>query len=1002
MAVDTMFQPQSGSGSGTSSGSYVQDNFLDTSNKATNNSGLSSTALKNPLSFNLNDNDVVQYAAKTLFIKNLVLIEDRSQWVNQKPTYNIVWTEDNEAVKGYVVGDCRLRALPQGNCVEINETADLIGVTGVIRQIAWLVNSTSQTGTALRYTDAVTGTNITFGSSSTAIESFGVNSFAPRLHNSTLEDANIHDFRIAANQQGVLKISGVVVYTQNATSNINVNPGNTYVNKTLVTSSTATALALPTIVSKIGAITGIKKATDATVSLVTNEAPYINTSATGFINTNLVNAATGQGASFPLGTAVAAVVGTSFYVGFVTNQSTDTLTVSPTLPFGLSNNNLYKVWSGIPTLAISSTLYSLKSSLDFSTQNNFVDAQGFNVGGSGLFGYSDPTRSYRMWGRNLNYSSADGVAGIQFAGATAGNFLQVDGNFSAAEFEYHGQGIMNATLCVNGLANWSMNDGVTGSFRRTVFTNAGPGWNSINMEPGSSFGNVVLTKINLYEMASGVTVGPLATFETHMDTLTRLTGPNATMMVLGGNQRVYADSLYLSGAWTRGTSYIFPGNVAYFGATTNCNLLFDYYGTNFAFVGATVGTAAATIDGSSISFNFNQWNSVPTLAWHQVSLTYTSGATIILSAVDYLRPTTGQIRSKQNYTPLASLKNIPQVFTSQYTPQNSKDSDFWVQKKTNSVNSLPTVWVKLFGMWCQLSINTISDDPNVTTFVRSHGSSTGAAAGGQQDVELFNTISWTTGTASTLGARINTSAADCSFNLFHTIVDGITTGSAVGALTNYFNKVAWSAFTARGTPRVFCGSALFYGSLYVNRGSTTTADSGGTAVADKWNGSAWSTGTVWAAARGHSGYFVIASAGLMSALGGNDTGGTTSTTHETRTIADVLSTATAVPASSSTECSSAVTGSLGLLSNVAGPDITSTAAYTWNGAAWSAALVTTYVQESNQGNGQAAILYKAYKNGGNSGNGATPVATSESYNSVAFAALTASSTSRGRASSSAI
>ncbi len=1000
MAVDTMFQ-NSGSGSGSGSSDYIEDNFLDTSNKASNNSGLSSTALKNPLSFYLNDTNTPQYATKTLFIKELALIEDRSKWVDLKPTYEIVWTENNESVKGYVVGTVRMRQVVKGKCVEIIETGDLIGLSGVVRQVAWLVNSTSQTGTALRYTDGVAGTNVTFGSAQAATDGNGVNSYLPLLHNSSLEDENIHDFRVAANQYGVLQVVGVVVYTQNATTNINVNPGETYVEKTLVTQTSDTALSLPTVTSKIGALNTVKQNSSATPSLDKIEAPYINSVAVGFIDTNLINVSVGTGASFPIGTGVAAISGTSYYVGFVTNQSTDTLTVSPTLPFGLSSNNIYKVWTGIPTLAISATLYSLKKCIDFSTQNNTIEPNGFFNGQSFCLFNSDRETNYRIWGQNLMMTSADGVGGLGFNGNTNA-FFQVDGEYSAAEIEYHGQGIMNATLCINGIPAWSINAGVTGSFKRTVLTNAGPGWNSFVFAPGQSYIGAVVTKVNLYEMASGTTLGLLATFPSYMDTLNRTSGPNASMMVLGAVQRTYADELYLGGLWTRGVSHTFAGAVAYYGATANCSLTFNYYGTNFAFIGTAGASMTCTLDGASNSFAFNTWNSVPTLQWHSVALNYTGGATCILHAVDYLRSQTGEFKNKQNYVPYASLKNTHKTFVTQYTPQNASDGDIWVQKKSVSAQQYPIVWLKIFGFWAQLNIGTVSDDPNATLFVRTHGSSTGADNAGGQDGEIFNNSAWSTATSSTLGATSRASACNSSFGTFHTIIDGITTAGATSLRSNYFNRVAWSTFTQRGTAKSMSGSVVFNGFLYSNRGSTASGDpANGTAVADKWSGAAWSSGTAWAQTRVTSGFWALQSTGLQSGLGGADTGAAATTAHETRTVADVISTATAVPATISTCNGSSVNTALGLIANAGAVATASTASYSWNGSAWSASIAT-FSLIGDQANGQAAMQSKVIKNGGNTVSASTPVATSDAFNGSAFSSLVASGTARGKASSSAV
>lgn len=999
MAVDTLFQ-NAGSGGGSNSSQYVKDNFQDDSNAANSNTGFSSTVSTNPLGAYFQNDDCPRYGLKTLFVKDLVLIEDRTKWINDKPTYQVVWSEDFPAAKGYVYGNVRLRNLPQGKCVEVRNIGDGFGVGGVIRQVAWLLNETAQTGTAQSVTDGSNDSTLTFGSSASTVESNGVNQYIPILHTSSLQTQNIHDYQLKANQYLTLRVSGVVVYFENATTNIDCFPGNTYVDKTLVTTTAISALALPTISGRNGARSVISKTAAGTYQLTTVETPSLATVATGSSGTNLLNVTTGQGGSFPIGSGIVQISGTSFYVGSVTNQSTDTLTVFPTLAFGLSGA-MYKAWYAGPTIAISATLYSLKTSLDFTMQSNLVDALGLGATTGGVNAYSSPELNYRIWGRNLSLQAIDGYQGLGFLGNTAA-FMQLDGDFAAAELEFSAAGILNATLAINGVPAWGINEGATGVFKKTVFSESGPGWNSLNFTPGQSYISAVLTKINLYERKDpvGVTVGVLAAFDSLADRASR-GSISATFMDLGRASRVYSDNLYLTGNWVRGTSHTLAGGVGYYGATTACVMNFRYYGTDFGVIGTEGGSMAMLLDGASIAYSFNVMKSVTTLGWHTVGLTWQAGATAIVNAVDYIRPNNMEFKNRQKFVPLSQLLTIPKTFVQSDTPRNSKDGDLWLQNKATVSNFAPTIWLKFLGVWNRIQINQISDDPNLVTFVRTHGSSTGADAGGVQDGELFNLFAWQAATASTLGARCQASSSDTSFLLNHTVVDGINTAGSNAALTNYFNKIAWSAFTGRGTSKAHSSSANFNFNLYSNKGTTTTSDANGTTACDKWNGSAWSTPTAWGTAAIVSGAFVQNS--ILYVCGGVNTAGTNIATVETRNVADTIAGGTAVPATCATRAGSAQ-GTNGLLSNVANIGTATTNNYVWSGAAWSSAITSTYSSVSSTQNGQASITPNriALKNGGSSADTSGVQNNTESYNGAAYTAGVTSSTSRNRGVGSAI
>jgi hypothetical protein len=89
---NTFFQPRGGAGENAQD--FVNDAFSDFSVAANNNTGLSTSILKNPLSDFLGNNDAPTYGYKTLFVKDLILIADRTLWQSNKPTYQVVFTEN--------------------------------------------------------------------------------------------------------------------------------------------------------------------------------------------------------------------------------------------------------------------------------------------------------------------------------------------------------------------------------------------------------------------------------------------------------------------------------------------------------------------------------------------------------------------------------------------------------------------------------------------------------------------------------------------------------------------------------------------------------------------------------------------------------------------------------------------------------------------------------------------------------------------------------------------
>lgn len=647
-AKDTLFT--SGLGAAGDASDYLRDVFSDVSLPATNNSGLTSTASTNPFGDFFANDDATTYGVKTLFIKDATLIEDRSKWINDKPTYRIIWNETFPAAKGYLFGNIQTSVQAGLASKAVFDNLDGFGVVGKIRRVTWIVDgSAAATNTAQQALDGVNTTTISFSA---------IAGDAPvyRQHSTTNETNDLHDFRLTAIQVGNLKALGVQVYYENSGTNVNQDPGVTYVDKSKITTTTGATFALPAYGSSLGGHALAYKTSSSGYALSAIGASSVTSVAQGSSGTNLLTVSTGHGASFPAGTGFVVPQGTSMYVGVVRSVSTDTLTVSPTLPFGLTNL-IYSMWHAGPTYAISSTFFQLSKTLDLST----------------LFGGSaaqiDPEGKYNVWSSNIGLSSANGVNAAFFNGASG--FINIGGYFCAAEIETNGAttvNILNATMCIDGLPAWSINTGLTaGITRRTVFTDGGPGWHQISIQPGTSMGGIGFSRVTLYNRKDdvGVTFGRLAGFDT-LQTYTERFAVNSTMIALGTYRRVFSDQLPFLGSWVRGVTLSAAGGALYYGASTNSNITYEFYGKNFAFVGTAASAATMTIDGVGTPNTFNSMISVATEGFHKVSYTVGAGATAQIEAFDYARTkaelVSDQIVQETAVTPVPQTTKQPTVF----------------------------------------------------------------------------------------------------------------------------------------------------------------------------------------------------------------------------------------------------------------------------------------------------------------------------------------------------
>lgn len=995
----TLFKSDSNSSAGGSA-DFVKDVFEDVSLKATTNQGLTDNASVNPLAQFVGNTDTPLYSNKTLFIKDLILIQDRSQWVKNRPTYIVEFTEPMPGIFAYVYGNVRLGNQNFGMCVDIRDIGDGFGVTGLNRSISWGFNVTQQTPASVQaFTDQVAGSTLNFNLAAPGLGGQSVNTWYYVKHQSALSTHDIHDYRIEANQYALLSVGSIQVYFENASANVEFRPGTTYIDKFKSTTSSPFGATLPIMAGKLGAETIGYKTQSNTYALSTSETPYISSIGTGASGSNLIDVSTGQGGSFPAGSGVVVVQGTSFYIGSVESVSTDTLTVTPLTPFGVSGL-IYKAWQGGPTLPIGNTLYSIRKTVDVDIQNDILNSDGFIKSATGNYYYSDPAGMFRIWGKNLALSTIEGYPGLGFNGNT-NSFIQLDFKGSALDCEVSANGILNGVFKINGTTSFILNEGITGVLKKTIMTDGGPGWNSFCFTPGLSLTSFQFNYFNIYDrFNNGQSLGILSTFETAIDKVYRYTH-NASMMSLGAFQRVYGDNLYFNGDWVRGTTTTAAGNVYYAGATNSCVLNFNYFGNDFALIGSFGTSSVVLLDGASIGAIGGQLVKVAGTTFHTLEYQHKSG-TCVIAAVDFSHPQTLELINEQNFLPLEELADIPQAFYQSDTPREARNGALWCKDQNSGL-----IYIRLANRWFQISSISSSDDPNAPSelFVRSHGGSAGGTyANGEQDVEHYNFTSWSSGTADTTKRVRPTEPGENGYRGFHYALDGINTSSALAAYHAKYNKISWAVLANRSTAK----GASSAGTLvvrYVGKG-----DTGGPSVrndVDAWNDVSWSNGVAGLnTAAGDAGCFV--QGGKARWLGGYVSGAGQTDAHDTYNGTST-GTDTSVP-QVTTETIGLRCGINGAHGITGGSRSAGTNSYKWDGTSWSSTITVTYGPDAETsvaagslgcGNGYSPNKSLSVINGGSSSTSVS-INTSAQFNDTAWSSITSSTMSRAAPSGSVI
>lgn len=650
-----------GSGSAGTNSSFDQDAFNDISVAATNNAGLTSTVSTNPLNQYFANDNVPRYGVKTLWIKDLVAITDRTLWINDLPTYQVVWNEEFPAAKGYVYGTVSLNVLPNGTRVDLNRVGDGFGVGGVIRRVQWIVETQTTATTAQLYTDGAATSTVTL-TGKTGWD--GQPKFNCQNHEAGNETYNLHDYRLQALSASSLQVTGCVVYYEIPGLGVDQAGGDSYLNKTQVIANSAT-YSLPSLNNVRGGRTVIAKTLSGGFTTISQPITDVVSVATGSINTNLLSLTTGTGQSFPPGTAVYIPNGATYYIGNVLSQSSDSLTMGVTLPFGVSNNIYQLFQAGHTAFPVGRTLFT--ESYEYVTATAFGSS---NVVGVPYY-FQDPILRYRLWTQGSNIQATPGNSFFASMGAsfglellTSGTFFQFDGEFQALEFEFMaGQSaVLQATLVIDGLGMYNFNDNINnpGFFRKYIMTNAGPGWHQVQFTRGAGQTQILLSKVIGYKsyVPNGPSFGVLAEIRTGQTFLPQST-ISATTTALGAVRRIYADSLPFTGNWVRqAPGAVTSGGIAFAGTTTNCALNFSFYGSAFAINGRATGTSLGiTVDGVGTSGLVNTWlNLGASNTFHNVAISLI-GASALISAVDILKPQ-GEIAWKNNL----ALPSDPRFF----------------------------------------------------------------------------------------------------------------------------------------------------------------------------------------------------------------------------------------------------------------------------------------------------------------------------------------------------
>jgi hypothetical protein len=634
----TLFTNDQGSAAGPTD--YVKDVFKDVSLPATNNTGLTDNATVNPLGDFFGNSDSPKFGFKKLFLQAIKPVTDTSKWINNTKTYECIFNENVPSMKAYVFGNFEVSSVfdvfgltfdTPGEGMIIMSQSRLAGILSdgagsATSSIAYSVDDNgSSTGTLPRKTETVLA----------ATNRLNYGRFKQYFGSQTLQSDDLHKFKYTVGTASPLHICGVVLLDN--TSAYTFKPGTTYVDKSKITTTSGSTAAISTFGSSLGGTDLFYKTQASGYSLLALSATTVSTVAVGASGTNLLAVSTGHGASFPAGTGIVVAQGSSSFLACVTSVSTDTLTVSPTLPIGYSNT-MYRAWSSNATLAISSTHFINHESIDFLNMIA-IDRDFINSKTNTAFWMSNASL---MPGASYTQSQ-----GVNFAGGSG--VLTVQGYFQAADIEFAGVGTLNVTMSINGLPTWGISTTATNALKLTAVTNMGPGFNSFQIQAGAAqTTGLQIKKVNLYKRdpAVGVSFGRLGSIDTLQAFVDR-TAVNASFMALGTKERRYSNNMGLDGGWVQSYGASFAAGNAFIGSSSNTSFTEIFYGTKYAILGSATG-GTLTLDGLGTPLTFN---SVVTASLgaslHTLQYTGGAGVTIRIEALDVF-DTKDSIQNLQN------------------------------------------------------------------------------------------------------------------------------------------------------------------------------------------------------------------------------------------------------------------------------------------------------------------------------------------------------------------
>lgn len=719
-----LFFPQQVAGGSTSapSGQYVQDSFPDYTKPADNNTSLTSTVSNNPSGSYFGNDLSAKYSTKTLYIKDLILEEDRNKWVAGGKTYRVIFTEDFPGVYAYASSNVSIGSEINGKYVSLLGSGGFFGVSGQILKASFLIRPLAVLSGANDLTvgfrvDSGSVTNIDFqnfsnesgtiGTSSPATDRDLINDqhkFFVVDDGSAVQTNNIHDFRIQGDTDDTtlfyegVDVFGVILYLSTDSSHLMVRPGKTFVDKTLVTTTLGSTLSIPAqnaSLFHLGSKTTFFENSSGAIGSTTYAIPLLQTQATGLINTNTIAVSSNTGASFPIGSGINIQSGSSIYLGIVQSISTDTLTVSPTLPYGFAGATLTKsffvpqpsvsdlrLYTGV-TSSFYDLAYSWNPAKTYGASNWNGSTAIYKINGATVLpGFSNiPYQPYYDPQNRFAVFPITGISSAQgrMRNDTAKNFgwqgpIGVKGDFQAIEFEFS-QPILSESEFI---ATRSTLDGVTcfvsGSFiigyvsaigatmprnnRVFLAQNLGIGYHTLKFIPDSaaSASMAFLTRINFYKYKGISIAGQLYSLEQNQ---TQYDSSSTADTPIGAYKFFGADKLTYSGAWFKENQSIaasmspFPGFArTVSGATSNSVLTFKYWGKNFTlFTDSAGGSYTTTLDGGAITPTSGAMFTVATETIHTIVLSRASG-TFGVQGIAILKDY-NELKSEQSFSALS-------------------------------------------------------------------------------------------------------------------------------------------------------------------------------------------------------------------------------------------------------------------------------------------------------------------------------------------------------------